>query len=293
MAQNNVLGSITDSIKDQLEDKVDPSKVFSEGNLKKKRGAFLTCLIAALLLMLLAMAGSLAYNVTKVSLLKEAVNQSIVVQGLVSQSDADAFVNDTMDYLTGVKTVWEPAITIGDHRIAVPDAFKIHMATVKGWVDSAKAILLAIAAIVLVLLWRALVGTKGSKKSPFSVGGYYLGAGIPLVLTLGVGLWGYLDFNGLWAWVHTTFIPDGIFAAGEEIMKLFPITLFQHYLVPVGTTFAILAGIVLVLPLILVPLSLLLTALFGKRGSNSASSGKRTTTRKTTTARKSTKKAAD
>ena len=293
MAQNNVLGSITDSIKDQLEDKVDPSKVFSEGNLKKKRGAFLTCLIAALLLMLLAMAGSLAYNVTKVSLLKEAVNQSIVVQGLVSQSDADAFVNDTMDYLTGVKTVWEPAITIGDHRVAVPDAFKTHMATVKGWVDSAKAILLAVAAIILLLLWRSLVGTKGSKKSPFSVGGYYLGAGIPLVLALGIGVWGYLDFNGLWAWVHTTFIPDGIFAAGEEIMKLFPLTLFEHYLAPVGTTFSILAGIVLVLPLILVPLSLLLTALLGKHGSTSASSSKRKTTRKTTTARKSTKKAAD
>ena len=186
-------------------------------------------------------------------------------KNVVSQSDADAFVNDTLDYLTGIKTVWEPAITIGDHRVGVPDAFKTHMATVRGWVENAKAVLLAGAAIVLLLLGRALIGVKGSSKSAFSVGGYYLGAAIPLALGACVGLWGVLNFDGLWMWVHETLIPDGIFAADEEIMKLFPVELFASYLKPVGITFAICVAVVLALPLILVPLSKLLTAMFGKK----------------------------
>lgn len=306
MADNDILGNIADNLKDQLGDKLDPSKVFSEGNLKKKRGAFWTCFIAALLLMLLALAGAIAYNVTKVSLFQDAVNRYVVAQGVVSQSDADAFVNDTLDYLTGIKTVWEPAVTIGDHRIGVPEAFKTHMANVKVWVGNAKAILLAGAAIVLLLLGRALIGVKGSKKSPFSAGGYYFGAAIPLLLTAGIGLWGYFNFDGLWSWIHQTFIPDGIFGAGEEIMKLFPVQMFASYLQPVSISFGILAAVVLALPLLLWPLSKLLTALFGKSsgsGSDGTTTRRRTTrkattsksasTTKKTTAKKTTRKTAD
>ncbi len=296
MADNDILGNIADGLKDQLGDKLDPGKVFSEGNLKKKRGAFLTCLIAGLLLMLLALGASIAYNATRVDLLKQGMQTYVVEPGIVSESDATAFVNDTLDYLTGIKSVWEPAVTIGDHRVGVPDAFKAHMATVKGWVDSAKGVLLAVAAIALLLLGRAMIGTKGAKKGPFSVGGYYLGAGVPLLLVAGVGLWGYLNFDGLWGWVHQAFIPDGIFAAGEEIMKLFPVELFSGYLLPVGTTFAIGAGIVLALPLLLWPLSKLLTGLFGKGGQGSAkrsASGTRKSGTRKPAAKKTTRKAAN
>ena len=244
--------------------------------------------------MLLSLAGSIAYNATKVSLLKEGVDRTVVASGLISQSDADAFVTDTLDYLTGVKTVWEPAITVGDHRIGVPDAFKTHMATVKGWVESAKAVLLGGAAIVLLLLGRALIGAKGSKKSKFSVGGYYLGAAVPLALIAAVGVWGALDFEGLWGWIHQTLIPDGIFGAGEEIMKLFPVELFAGYLQPVGITFAICVAVVLALPLVLVPLGKLLTALFGSgKSSGRGGSGRKATSTRKTSARKSTRKVAD
>lgn len=297
MADNDILGNIADGLKDQLGDKLAPGKVFSEGNLKKKRGAFWTCLIAGLLLMLLALGASIAYNATRVDLLKQGVDKYEVEPGLLSESDATAFVNDTLDYLTGIKSAWEPAVTIGDHRVGVPDAFKAHMATVKGWVESAKAILLAGAAIVLLLLGRAMIGTKGAKKGPFSVGGYYLGAGVPLLLIAGVGLWGYLNFDGLWGWVHQAFIPDGIFSAGEEIMKLFPVELFSGYLLPVGTTFAIGAGIVLALPLLLWPLSKLLTAMFGKGGQGggkrSASGAAHKSGTRKTAAKKTTRKAAN
>ena len=283
MADDNILGNITDNLKDQLQDKIDPSKLFSESNLKKKRGAFWTCLIAALLLMLLSLAGAIAYNATRVDLLRQGVNQYVVGQGVVSQSDADAFVNDTLDYLTGIKTVWEPAVTIANHRVGVPEAFKTHMATVKGWVESAKGVLLAGAAIALLLLGRAMIGTKGSKKSPFSIGGYYLGAGIPLAVIAGIGLWGYLNFDGLWAWVHTAIIPDGIFNAGEEIMQLFPVEVFSGYLQPVAVTFGICAAVVLALPLVLWPLSKMLTALFGK---GTATGGSRSGTARKSTAAK-------
>ena len=294
MARPDLLNNLTNGLKDQLGDKVNPGKVFSEGNLKKQRNAFWTCFLAALLLVLLSLAGSIAYNATKVSLLKEGVDRTVVASGLISQSDADAFVTDTLDYLTGVKTVWEPAITVGDHRIGVPEAFKTHMATVKGWVESAKAVLLTGAAIVLLLLGRALIGTKGRKGSKFSVGGYYLGAAVPLALIAGVGVWGALDFEGLWGWIHQTLIPDGIFGVSEEIMKMFPVELFAGYLQPVGVTFAICVAVVLALPVVLIPLGKLLTALFGGRGgSGRGGSGRRTTSGRRASARKSTRKVAN
>ena len=281
MAKNNILGDMTDQLKDELQSKVDPGTLLSEGNLKKKRGAFLTCLIAGLLLMVLAMCVAIAYNATRVDLFQQGVDQYVVATGILSESDANAFVNDTMDYLTGIKTAWEPAVTIAGHRIGVPETFKAHMATVKGWVDSAKAILIGMAAIVVLLLGRALIGTKNSKKKPYSIGGYYLGAAIPLLAAIGFGLWGYLDFDGLWSWLHTTLIPDGIFAAGEEIMQLFPLEVFSGYLQPVAVTFAICAGAVLLLPLLFWPLSKVLTALVGKNGSSHRSTA--TKRRKTTT----------
>ena len=286
MAQDDGLGNLTDTLKDRFADQLDPGKVFSEGNLTKKRGAFWTCFLIGLLLVLLSLGIALALNVTRTDLLKQGVDTYVVATGMVSQSDADAFVNDTVDYLTGIKSLWEPAVTIGGFRVGVPEAFKTHMATVKGWVESAKAILLAVAAIVLLLLTRALIGVKGSKKSPFSAGGYYLGAAIPLLLLVGVGLWGYLDFDGLWAWVHTTFIPDGIFSATEQIMQLFPVKVFSGYLQPVAMTFAICIGLVLALPLLLWPLSRLLTALFGKaparRRTEGRSTARRSAARRTT-----------
>ena len=291
MADNNgILDDLKDSVADKLEDKLDPSKVFSEGNLKKKRGAFWTCFIAALLLVALAFAGSLAYNATKVSLFRDGITNNVDLTALgISESSAESFATSTIAYLQGTVSAWEPVIVMGDHVMPIPDTFKAHMATVKGWVSSATAVLLAGAAIVLVLLGRAMIGTKGSKRSPFSLGGYYLGAAIPLLALVGVGAWGYFNFDGLWAWVHQTFIPDGIFDAAEPIMQLFPLGLFSGYLKPVGITFGICAAVILVLPLILKPLSSVTTSLFGKRAASKSRSSRSTTRRKTSTAKRTSK----
>ena len=56
--EKSVFENLTGSLRDTVEEKLDPSKVFSGRNLKKKRGAFWTCLIAAFLLVLLAAAGA-------------------------------------------------------------------------------------------------------------------------------------------------------------------------------------------------------------------------------------------
>jgi len=290
MTKHDIPGNVTDNLKGQWTDKLDPGKVLSEGNLKKKRGAFWTCLLIGLLLIVLSFGVALALNVTRLDLLKQGVDTHVVGRGIVSQADADAFVNDTLDYLTGIKTLWEPAVTIGGFRIGVPETFKTHMATVKGWVDSAKAVLLGCAAIVLLLLTRALIGVKGSKKSPFSTGGYYLGAFIPLALLVGLGLWGYFDFDGFWAWIHRAFIPDGIFSAMEPIMQLFPVEVFSGYLQPIATTFAICTGITLLLPLLLWPLSRLLTAVLGSSAGTGRSQRKRTGTRKPSNAQRTTRR---
>lgn len=287
---DNILESLADDLKDQAKEKLDPKKALSEGNLKKKRGAFWTCFIAALLLIVLSAAAALYWNGTKVSLFQQGLNQAVVAQGVISEADATAFANETLDYLTGIRSQWEPAVTIADHRIGIPETFKTHMATVKGWVSAFTGVMIAGLGIVVVLLLRALIGSKNGRKSPFSLGGWYLGAALPLLLLGGVGVWGLLNFNGLWNWVHATFIPDGIFSAADEIMKLFPVELFQSYLKPVGVTFGILAAVVLALPLLLKPLSALLTNLLGKRTVTRRSTTRRTTARRSTAKRRTTRK---
>lgn len=247
--------------------KLPPSRAPGDGTPQRKRSAFLTCFFAALLLMLLAFAGAIVYQATDVRLFQDAVNRYVVATGIVSQSDGEAFANDTLGYLTGKQSVWEPSVTIGDHRVAIPETFKQHMANVKRWVGSAKTILLAGAAVALLLLLWALVGRRGGRQNRFSFGGYYVGAMVPLVLAAGFGLWAYLNFDSLWLWIHQTFIPDGIFSADEEIMRLFPLQVFANYLQPVGITCAMLAGAVLLFPLLLWPLTRLLNARFGPNGS--------------------------
>ncbi len=290
-----ILGNITENLVDNLKDKVDPSKLLSEKNLQKKRNAFWTCLIAAFLLVALALGAAVYYNATKVSLLTEGIQQHVDLAAVgLTEDSAKTFAVSTLGYLQGQTGEWAPLLVVGDHILPIPDSFKAHMATVKGWFGSATAVLLAGVAIALVLLGRALIGVKGSKKGSFSLGGYYIGALVPLVLIAGVGLWGYFSFDSLWNLLHKALIPDGIFSATEPVMQLFPVGLFAGYAKPVALTFAVLAAVVLALPLILFPLSKVLTALLGKSaGSGSSGSGssrggsrKTGTSRKASTARK-------
>jgi hypothetical protein len=214
-----------------------------------KRGVPGACLAAGFLAVLLMLAASLVWNATRADLFRAGLNATVVAQGRVSQSDADAFVQSTLQYLTGAAQVWEPTVTLGDHALAVPEAFRAHMATVRGWVLSAGVLLPGGAALIALLLLLGLwFPVRGERRARFSAAGFYSGAGLALMLLVALGLWGVADFNGLWAWIHATLIPDGVFPAGEEMMILFPVRLFAGYLPPVALGFGLGTALVLLAP---------------------------------------------
>lgn len=277
MADVKSVGELAGRLKETARDSLDPSKVFSARNLKKRRGAFWTCLIAALLLMLMAAAGAVYLNAVKVDRFEEALLQNVDYASLgTDEMSVRSFARETIFYLTGAQEGWNPQIVVGGFPASsfIPQSFRDHMATVKGWVSSGTSLFLAGAAIVLVLIGRALAGFGRSGKSGFSLKGYYLGAGVPLLLIAGVGLWASLDFNAMWAVLHQTLIPDGIFNAGELVMTLFPESVFFAYLPPIVETFLLFAAVVLLLPAALAPLSALVAKSRGRR-SAPASGGRK------------------
>ena len=148
-----------------------------------KRGVFWTCLAAGFLAILLSLAASLAWNATRADLFTAGLNATVVAQGRVSQSDADGFVQTTLAYLTGAAQAWEPTVTLGDHSLAVPEAFQTHMATVRGWVLSAGVLLPGGAALIALLLLLGLwLPARGERRARFSAAGFYSGAGLALLL---------------------------------------------------------------------------------------------------------------
>ena len=204
--------------------------------------------------MLLITVGAVYVNAISVERFETALVENLDYASLgTDELSVRSFATETIHYLTDKKETWDPQITISGFPASsfIPQSFRDHMATVKGWVSSATAVFLAGAAIVVMLLTRAVVGNKNSRKRSFSLGGYYLGALIPLVIIVGVGLWAYLDFDSMWALLHKTFIPDGIFSAAETVMQLFPLEAFAAYLPPIVKTFGLFAAVVLVAPLVL------------------------------------------
>ncbi|MCE5342434.1 MAG: DUF1461 domain-containing protein [Eubacteriales bacterium] len=217
------------------------------GNLRR-RSAFWLCFFAGLTLTFVSFLGAIVCCAGDAALFQSGVDRYVVAYGSLTQSDADAFVTQTMAYLNGEQSEWAPAVRYGDHPLVIPQTFTAHMATVRGWLQVSRYVLPLATAIALGIVGLAYVlsGRKGKRRFP--LGGYALGWALPLLLALGVGLWGVLDFSGFWAWLHSTLIPDGIFSAQEEIMRLFPLDLFADYIAPVGVTFGLFAGAALLLP---------------------------------------------
>ena len=207
------------------------------------------CFLAGLLTTLSALFGSVAVCAARTDLFRDALTRSAVADGAISQADADAFAEETIDYLTGTRDAWSPKTTVDGQTLRVSQAFASHMATVRGWMLFAKTALpLAAATGFLLLAACAFALGKRSGRGGLSLGGYYGGAALPALAALGLGLWAAADFNAFWAWLHTSFIPDGIFPAGEPIMRLFPETLFAGYAAPAGLLFAAFWAVALLLP---------------------------------------------
>lgn len=257
MASKTLLENVISEAGDALKQKAAPSKVLTKKNLTQKRGAFASCFIAAFILALLAMVGAVYVNAIDVSRFETVLVEHVDYASLgVSEDSVRSFASETILYLTDEKAAWEPQITIAGIPASsfIPQSFRDHMADVKGWVSSAAAVFLAGAAIVVTLLSRAIT----SRKAGLSLGGYYLGALIPLLVVAGVGLWAYVDFESMWMLLHKTLIPDGIFSAAETVMQLFPLEAFAAYLPPVVKSFGLFAAGVLLLPLPLWVLSALM-----------------------------------
>lgn len=246
--------------------------------LKRTRGAFMTCFILGLLLVLLAAAFSLYINATKVELFETALEHAdldellgIVLgeanlpglsagltkggltDGLATPETVSAFAQHTIDYLVGQVEVWEPKVSVMGFEVPIPisEDFKAHMDDVKGWIEVGQKVFFALLAVCGVLLLRLIA----SSRCRFSGAGYYLGVLLPLALVGGIIGWAYFDFDGFWMFIHEHFIKDGIFSDGEVIMKLFTTDMFKAFMQPIVTTFAMLLGGIVLLPAIIAPLS--------------------------------------
>ena len=221
-----------------------------------RRGAFGRCFIASFLLVLMAAAASVYLNAVDRQLFEAALLENVdyTVLGMDAAS-VSSFADETILFLTDAQDSWEPSITVAGFPASrfIPQSFRDHMVTVKGWVSAATSVFLCGAAAVIALLAWALA-TSG-RRGGFSTQGYYAGTIVPLLLIAGVGLWASLDFGGMWEMLHRTLIPDGIFPADELVMRLFPETLFSAYLPPVLLMLVLMLAAVLVLPLILSPVS--------------------------------------
>lgn len=239
-----------------------PADALRRRTRMKRRSAFLTCLMAAALLVALCLTGTLIHYLSQPTRFEQALLKYVDYQSLgTDESSVRSFATETIRYIAGQQPSWEPQITIAGlpASLFIPQSFRTHMAEVRDWVATAKVAVVAGALLALTLLGRAVFG--GGRRS-FSVGGYYLGTCLPLALIVGLGAWAYVDFGGMWAWLHRVFIPDGIFSAAEPIMQLFPLELFADYLAPCAITFGVATAIVLLLPL---PLSRLSSQVARKR----------------------------
>lgn len=255
--QGDVVSRARSQMKDQFEDSLNPSKLFTKANLKKKRGAFWTCFIAAFILVLLVTVAAVYMHVVDVGMFETALLENVNYQAIgTDEASIRSFAKETIHFLSDQQDSWNPQISVGGFPAGsfIPQSFRTHMQTVKDAVSAATSVFLGGAAIVLVLLLRALTsGTR--RRHGFSAGGYYLGMLIPLLAIAGVVLWAVLDFDSMWMMLHRALIPDGIFPAGELVMQLFPVSLFEAYLPPIVTSFLLFMAVVALLPLVLAPLS--------------------------------------
>ncbi|MDD3334500.1 MAG: DUF1461 domain-containing protein [Eubacteriales bacterium] len=194
--------------------------------------------LAGLALTVLLLAASLYGVITRSQLFEQAVLQRVDLSALtISEADARAFAAETIFYLKDEEPLWQPAVQMGGEAMPIPAAFTIHMAEVKAGVSLiGYAIPAAVFLMLAIAVWSLLSGNQGTG---FSLRNGLIGMAVPLGVIALLLLWACLDFRSLWAWLHTSFIPGGIFAADEPIMQLFPLALFNDYIAPFSLTFGL------------------------------------------------------
>ncbi len=199
-------------------------------------GALLS-LALGLGLCVLSMAYAAGLHITDLDSFRKAADTALVQTGVLTSEDAERFAQETIGYITGRRAAWLSAVTVGGQVVPVPEAFAVHMAEVRRWVSSFHFVLPLMILTIVLLVFLTLIGAMAMRKRMFAPRSYYLGAFIPLLFAGAGFAWAALDFESFWDVLHQALIPGGIFAAGEPVMQLFPLTLFSGYTAAIALTF--------------------------------------------------------
>jgi len=178
------------------------------------------CFFAGLLLAAALLVSAVLFPALSTARFENALINTVNAQALgASESDLSAFAETTMQYLRGQIPEWDVRLP----HTGVPDAFRLHMAEVRGWVAAAPWLIGSGLVIGAVLLWLGGFSRKSALAGVLSL----------IALMLCIALWAAADFRSLWMVLHKALIPGGIFSAREPVMQLFPLALFMRYALPV------------------------------------------------------------
>ena len=118
------------------------------------RGAFFRCFLASFLLVLVAAGACVYFNAVDRQLFETALLENVDYVALGMDADSmRSFAEETILFLTDAQDSWEPSITVAGFPASrfIPQNFRDHMVTVKGWVSAASALLVCgtVAAVAL------------------------------------------------------------------------------------------------------------------------------------------------
>ena len=108
------------------------------------RGAFFRCFLASFLLVLVAAGACVYFNAVDRQLFETALLENVDYAALGMDADSmRSFAEETILFLTDAQDSWEPSITVAGSPASrfIPQNFRDHMVTVKGWVSAASALL--------------------------------------------------------------------------------------------------------------------------------------------------------
>lgn len=223
------------------------AQVFSSGNKWKMPLSHASGFFAGLMLTLALILFSVLFLLTDTGLFHRALFKNVKWEAMaITEEDLLTFAEETMAYFRGEKEAWQPVIHTGNGLLPVADSFTTHMATVKTGITAAFHLALVLSVAALMLLMASFCILPGG----FSKNGYLAGLLTPLLAAGVLCIIAAIDFSSLWFWLHEHFIPDGIFSAGEPIMRMFPLSLFFSYIIPLLLLLAA-AVVLLSLPLLI------------------------------------------
>ena len=183
--------------------------------------------LASFLLVLVAAGACVYFNAVDRQLFETALLENVdyAALGMGRGTAMRSFAEETILFLTDAQDSWEPSITVAGFPASrfIPQNFRDHMVTVKGWVSAASTLLVCgtVAAVALAGLGAGhlrppgrIFKRKGITQERFcrccSLQGWACG---PAWILAACG-----------RCCTATLIPDGIFPADELVMQLFPET---------------------------------------------------------------------